>query len=138
MDTKQHGSWTLNVRAQKSLYVAAVLTIVAMAVVVFLVAITSSSTVDFLNSLPAIKAVVVAFMILGTVFFFAEIYLWIGMLVFFFNVDRSSKLSKVFWFLALLVANAWAAALYHFLVFRPFVQSRMTRYAPQRVDPPTA
>lgn len=48
----------------------------------------------------------------------AEVYLWVGMLFFFFQVDRRSFASRGLWLVALIGANAWAAAVYYFVVYR--------------------
>ena len=56
--------------------------------------------------------------ILGVVGASAALWLWVGMCWYWFQLDPSSRQSKIFWFIALLLGNWAGATAYYFLVYR--------------------
>ena len=56
--------------------------------------------------------------ILGVVGAPSALGLWIAMLWYWASLDRGSRMSKLFWFLLLILANCIAAPFYCFIVYR--------------------
>ena len=120
MDRSEVKSWTAHPTARKGFLISGYITLLVIALVVTIVLFGD-------NFLPGGGRAPIGwfpfalFLLCILVMFIAEAYLWVGMLFFLCQVDRGSLLSRCLWFLALVVANAWAAALYYFTVYRPFL-----------------
>ena len=57
----------------------------------------------------------------------AGLWLWVGMCWYWVQLDRSSRRSRIFWFVMLLLGNWAGATVYYFLVYRRANRASLNR-----------
>ena len=114
-------SWIVTTRAEKSFLIAACID-------VFLISLSFLETALWKAYFPGVERIsigVPTFVVLAgsvVIAFAAAAYIWLGMLLFMFKIDRRPVVSKCLLFIAFVFGTWVTATVYYFKVYRPFVR----------------
>jgi hypothetical protein len=108
-------NWVLQRRPRSLFSYAAVVT-----TILFIIGVIANVMMAYHGAIPIPKTIPFKIfgVLVGVVGASAALWLWVGMCWYWVQLDQSSRWSKIFWFIILLLGNWAGATAYYFLIYR--------------------